>query len=450
MTVAPRYAEYSDALDTGVSVPLQLPCMAAPPARDAGAERLWASPALQAAAPAGGNPADAASSRLDGVHSAASPPLPETCTDESSAAAGAQCDESREGGGQLPAAGELPAPRARYFLCRRHRVDRVFVEHPIYHNTTDIYGSNVNTYVEAGQFPDLDVRYSILCQAALAAPLLLWAGDSSKSPAAAEDHPSAAAGVNAAGAASLGEAQQGSAGLVFVGNDWPCAPLALRLSLNRQAAQQAPGTPAPDSAADGQAQASPTDSAAHAADAAATDAPRQTNDSRHSDSRDVGADSSGAREGAEATLLAGASPEGGAPAAAGDGGFAARLQGSLRGAASAFCIHNLAYQGCCAAETFPRLCLPDAALPALLWPPPDPKPQGPAPAVEQPPPPVLPENAEHEGISTGALRSAALAPHGSGFIGCPLLAAKPCAVLQSVRHEHANWVQAVRKRALTS
>ena len=47
------------------------------------------------------------------------------------------------------------------------------------------------------------------------------------------------------------------------------------------------------------------------------------------------------------------------------------LRDSVRHARTAFCIHNLAYQGFMPLATFPRLCLPDDALPPLLWPPMD-------------------------------------------------------------------------------
>lgn len=54
-------------------------------------------------------------------------------------------------------------------------VDRVFVEHPIYEAAgDDIYGANY-TYADTDSgVADLDLRWSILSQAALAAPLLLW------------------------------------------------------------------------------------------------------------------------------------------------------------------------------------------------------------------------------------------------------------------------------------
>ncbi len=45
------------------------------------------------------------------------------------------------------------------------------------------------------------------------------------------------------------------------------------------------------------------------------------------------------------------------------------LRDSVAHAKTAFCIHNLAYQGFMPLATFPRLCLPDDALPPLLWPP---------------------------------------------------------------------------------
>ena len=161
MVVSPRYAEYEDARDTGTSVPVLLPPSAmaqAPLAAECNAAD--SSPALS------GSQSDArASSHAD-------------------TAADLQGQEgSLQQAGTLPkssqtatgAALQLRQDAAQYYLCRRGSVDHVFVDHPMYCRTSDIYGSsNVNTYQEAGDFPDLDLRYSILCQAALAAPLLLW------------------------------------------------------------------------------------------------------------------------------------------------------------------------------------------------------------------------------------------------------------------------------------
>jgi hypothetical protein len=54
---------------------------------------------------------------------------------------------------------------------------------------------------------------------------------------------------------------------------------------------------------------------------------------------------------------------------AGDAAFVKRLRLSLQSAHTAFCIHNLAYQGQMPLASFPRLCLPESALDALIWPP---------------------------------------------------------------------------------
>ena len=163
MVVSPRYAEYEDACDTGTSVPVLLPPSAslqAPAAAECKAAD--SSPALsrsQSDARASRHADTAADSRAqDGsLHQAGTTP------DSSQTQAGAALQQRQDA--------------AQYYLCRRGSVDHVFVDHPMYCRTSDIYGSsNVNTYQEAGDFPDLDLRYSILCQAALAAPLLLWHG----------------------------------------------------------------------------------------------------------------------------------------------------------------------------------------------------------------------------------------------------------------------------------
>jgi granule-bound starch synthase len=150
MTVAPYYEEYGGAEDAGCpAVPLRLPAAPAPP------------PAADAAEGAG-------------------------CSCASSASAAAP-----------------PPAEARLRRLVRGGVDRVFVDHPLL-RTRDIYGFSGGagpplTYIEAGDAAALDVRYSVLCQAALAAPALLW------------PPPLDAAGV------------------VFVANDWPAAPALLRL-----------------------------------------------------------------------------------------------------------------------------------------------------------------------------------------------------------------------------
>lgn len=161
MVVSPRYAEYEDAHDTGTSVPVLLPPSAAE----------------QAPLTSECNAADSS---------------PTVSDSQPDAEASSHADTARDLQGQegsLQQSGTLPKSSqtatvaalqqrqdaAQYYLCRRGSVDHVFVDHPMYCRTSDIYGSsNVNTYQEAGDFPDLDLRYSILCQAALAAPLLLW------------------------------------------------------------------------------------------------------------------------------------------------------------------------------------------------------------------------------------------------------------------------------------
>jgi len=100
---------------------------------------------------------------------------------------------------------------ARLFLETRAGVARVFVGHPAFEAMGgDIYGTGPaasrppsgdgsggerraggganSTYVEAGEagWADLDVRHSILCQAALAAPGLLWGAAAAAAAAPAQ------------------------------------------------------------------------------------------------------------------------------------------------------------------------------------------------------------------------------------------------------------------------
>ena len=371
MTVAPRYADYEDALDTGISVPLELPlpaCSSSQEGRPAG------SAAQLADMGAGPGEARLAAELLSQREQA--------CASVAAAADGQAADATNGSSqGQQPA--PLSARRARYFLCRRARVDRVFVDHPIYHHTTDIYGSSANTYVE--HFPDLDLRYSILCQAALAAPMLLWPPGAGSAAAAepgsvgapigeraqpnraaarpAEEGGRASMAALPAAAAQEGGAAEASAGLLFVGNDWPCAPLALRLKHSLQGQrQQQPAQPIP-----GQVQgpaAGAVDEAGGSGGLAHARVPAGVRSS-YVEAREPGA--------ATTTDAAEASAEGASdPAAAGDDAFWPRLAESLQGARMAFAVHNLAYQGACAPEMFPRLCLPESALPPLQWPPPPP------------------------------------------------------------------------------
>ncbi len=102
-------------------------------------------------------------------------------------------------------------------------------------------------------------------------------------------------------AASLGR-------ILFVGNDWPCAPLALRLAHCVRGGGGGGGGCGSDGGAE------PPPKAVH---------------------------------------------------------FQRTLAAALADACSAFCIHNLAYQGGLPAAAFERLCLPARARAALAWPQPD-------------------------------------------------------------------------------
>ena len=157
MVVSPRYAEYEDTTDTGISVPVLLP-----PARGS---QTHLSDSFAAA---------------DSIPSLSSS-LADDAARQPASTEAAPSSESKQGQQEPDSNLEAPLQQrqdtAQYYLCSRTGVDHVFVDHPMYCRTSDIYGSsNVNTYQEAGDFPDLDLRYSILCQAALAAPLLLWQG----------------------------------------------------------------------------------------------------------------------------------------------------------------------------------------------------------------------------------------------------------------------------------
>ena len=151
MTVAPRYAAYADALPTGVEVPLQLP------------------PCCHGSCSIAARPQGPAVQRKPVVCTTSGPVRPSSAGDWSAANLSTSTSDN-------PSADRLGYQNAAsYYLCRKAGVDRVFVDHPVYMGTKDVYGpSNNSTYTEGNQVPNLDIRYSILCQAALAAPPLLW------------------------------------------------------------------------------------------------------------------------------------------------------------------------------------------------------------------------------------------------------------------------------------
>ena len=125
MTVTPRYQAYPDVQDTGLTVPLQLPA-------------------------------------------AGRTVSPQTCVSSDQ-------HQLSQDGSQHNHCNTALQEWACLYHCRQSGVDRVFVDHPLFldpYNAHGIY--NVNTYLQGADFPDIDLRYSILCQAALAAPILLW------------------------------------------------------------------------------------------------------------------------------------------------------------------------------------------------------------------------------------------------------------------------------------
>ena len=134
MTVAPRYAAYPDLEDTGLALPLHLP-----------ADYTQRPP-------------------QEPFHNSFSATI-------DSSGVGA----TTPGGVNSSGNPECFSTHARYHKCHCGGVDRVFIEHSIYEAVADdIYGANY-TYVDTDSgVPDLDLRWSILSQAAMAAPLLLW------------------------------------------------------------------------------------------------------------------------------------------------------------------------------------------------------------------------------------------------------------------------------------
>lgn len=128
MTVTPRYKAYADVANTGLRVPVNLPSKT-----EESSKRQQSY--------------DSSDSAQQNVISS------QACSD-----------------GQA---------HARLFHQKADGVDRVFVDHPLFLNphadlTHSNRNSSVRTYLEAADAPDLDLQYSILCQAALAAPILLW------------------------------------------------------------------------------------------------------------------------------------------------------------------------------------------------------------------------------------------------------------------------------------
>ena len=229
MTVAPRYAKYEDAQHTGVSAPIQI-------SADVKVEKVK----------------DELCS-----HSSDKSTLEEvTSENEGSADGGASKVRFSNGRSQLDDGFKPSTERLShveyYVCCGEDGVDRIFVEHPCYYAASNDNRSpfNVYTYSNGTGPVDLVVAYSILCQAALAAPVLLWskggaiiqqsAGQRSLSKqkldrdaVASDDNmqrPDVAHRIEGSDVHNDSKpterlSKAGSNGLVFVGNDWPCGLL---------------------------------------------------------------------------------------------------------------------------------------------------------------------------------------------------------------------------------
>jgi len=125
MTVTPRYQAYPNVHDTGLTVPLQLPVNGS------------CKPSYR------GSVCVSNELKQDGLHHDLSEPALQEW--------------------------------ASLYHCQQGGVDRIFIDHPLF---LDPYKtdspSHANTYLSGWDFPNVDLRYSILCQAALAAPILFW------------------------------------------------------------------------------------------------------------------------------------------------------------------------------------------------------------------------------------------------------------------------------------
>jgi glycogen synthase len=194
------YSNYSDVRDTGVRAPVQMPLDTAPAAAAAEQQqhlkRLQAQHRQQLQQQQLGGTADApgwrrASSVYSSMDESYDPDVARAAAVYSSMDETA-AEEAADAPAAEPASstcsGMLDGNYVHYYMCASSGVDRVFVDHPLYHGGAD-RGSGkpwtsavVSTYCHpdsdeagmGGASPDLAAAASVLCQAALAAPLLLW------------------------------------------------------------------------------------------------------------------------------------------------------------------------------------------------------------------------------------------------------------------------------------
>ncbi|KAF6260456.1 starch synthase catalytic domain-containing protein [Scenedesmus sp. NREL 46B-D3] len=210
MTVSPLYSNYFDVRDTGVRAPVQMPLDSAAAAAAAEEQQqlkqLQAEQRQQLQQQLQGGTADAPGwHRAAAVYSSldeSSGPGQAAALDVARAAAvySSMDEPAKEAAGGLAATAEpagdssgssccaVDGNYVHYYMCASSGVDRVFVDHPLYRGGSDRRSGSpwacpvVSTYchphgVEAGAggaHPDLAAAASVLCQAALAAPLLLW------------------------------------------------------------------------------------------------------------------------------------------------------------------------------------------------------------------------------------------------------------------------------------
>lgn len=351
MTVAPRYACYDDVAATGVRVPLELPPGLTLPA--AGEAEEGESPGAEedAGETAGALLAGGGEAGSSGGSEAGSSGGSEAGSSGGSEGAGGSDLEDNSGGEQPAAAGphsggaggESLPPHAEYHLCRQGGVDRVFVDHPLFLGAA-IYGrppgcssgasSGVYTYTHltGAHHPLVELQYNVLCQAALAAPLLLWERSAGGAGgAAAQLGGASAAEAAAAGTAadSHGPEAGGDGPLVFCANDWPSALLPLRLHHRVRSGGEASGLPWPGL--------SSSLLAPQAGEQQPEQQPAQQEDPTALQEPDAAAASEAVRQ------------------------LYAELRPYLQAATAAYCIHNLAYQGQVPASALPFLGLPVAA-----------------------------------------------------------------------------------------
>ena len=255
MTVAPRYASYRDVRNTGVLAPVQLPDGATtdkeeqPQQQQQQQNLKQEAPLLQAMQPN-------SSSRTG--HGFSEDAVPDDARLSDSSSGGRPSSSSRR---QLPPWADTPANVSfvSYYMAHTDGVDRVFIDHPIYRPCPydDRSPALVYTYRHGddGTPRDLSACHSILCQAALAAPILLWDTSGRCSPPAkSAQHQLSYPRQMCNGrvrpiepaASSVRQSSRGSRryrkgdtdeDVIFVGNDWPAGVLPVWLKAYKEMAE---------------------------------------------------------------------------------------------------------------------------------------------------------------------------------------------------------------------